>query len=329
MGKKGVEDMISELEIFIDNCKYSPLSTNKILVPKDEIASMLNELRLKLPSEIDRSKKIMRNKEAILTDARNRADALLQEANEEANRLVAESQIVELANIQANEIVSQAQQQAASIVKAAQDEENELRLGAMLYTKTQLDNIKKYIDSTLEAEKTNYEHLIASLENDNFVVNTNAEEIDSQIRMMQGENPASEDTLPEAGRGTSAAEPAGSMTSAAQPIGQTGAVTSNTQPIGQIGGVASAAQPMGQAGGVASNTRPMGQPMTQAMSMQRVPHVSNPVADAASVVQQALAEHAMAAQVSALNTVGVMEEDIPKPRSMGTVVDGAAQDPLW
>ena len=329
MGKKGVEDMISELEIFIDNCKYSPLSTNKILVPKDEIASMLNELRLKLPSEIDRSKKIMRNKEAILTDARNRADALLQEANEEANRLVAESQIVELANNQSNESVSQAQHQAASIVKEAQDAENQLRLGAILYTKTQLDNIKKYIDSTLEAEKTNYEHLIASLENDNFVVNTNAEEIDSQIRMMQGENPASEDTLPEAGRATSAAEPAGSMTSAAQPMGQTGAVTSSTQPIGQIGGVASAAQPMGQAGGMASNTQPMGQPMTQAMSMQRVPHVSNPVADAASVVQQALAEHAMAAQVSALNTVGVMEEDIPKPRSMGTVVDGAAQDPLW
>lgn len=53
MGKKGAEDMITELEIFIDNCKFSPLSSNKIMVPKDEIGAMLDELRLKLPSEIE------------------------------------------------------------------------------------------------------------------------------------------------------------------------------------------------------------------------------------------------------------------------------------
>lgn len=29
MGKKGVEEMIDQIEIFIDNCKYQPLSQNK------------------------------------------------------------------------------------------------------------------------------------------------------------------------------------------------------------------------------------------------------------------------------------------------------------
>lgn len=187
MGKKGAEDMITELEIFIDNCKFSPLSSNKIMVPKDEIGAMLDELRLKLPSEIERSKKIMRNKEAILTDARNRADQMMYEANEEAKRLVAEHQIVELAQMQANEIVQMAQAQAAEIIGAAQKEADEVRLGAMYYTQGQLENIKKYINATLEAEKTNYTHLIESLENDAFVVNTNAEEIDNQIRVMTGE----------------------------------------------------------------------------------------------------------------------------------------------
>ena len=27
MAKKGIEEMISEIEIFIDNCKYQPLSS--------------------------------------------------------------------------------------------------------------------------------------------------------------------------------------------------------------------------------------------------------------------------------------------------------------
>ena len=58
MGKKGVEEMIEQIEIFIDNCKYQPLSQNKIVVHKDELESMINELKLKLPSEIERCKKI-------------------------------------------------------------------------------------------------------------------------------------------------------------------------------------------------------------------------------------------------------------------------------
>ena len=31
MAKKGIEEMISEIEIFIDNCKYQPLSPVRLL----------------------------------------------------------------------------------------------------------------------------------------------------------------------------------------------------------------------------------------------------------------------------------------------------------
>jgi hypothetical protein len=48
MGKQGVEEMIDEIEVFIESCKYQPLSSNKIIVPKDELERMLNELKLKL-----------------------------------------------------------------------------------------------------------------------------------------------------------------------------------------------------------------------------------------------------------------------------------------
>ena len=57
MAKKGIEEMISEIEIFIDNCKYQPLSSSKIVVPKDDLEQMLNELKLKLPDEIERCKR--------------------------------------------------------------------------------------------------------------------------------------------------------------------------------------------------------------------------------------------------------------------------------
>ena len=37
MARKGIEEMISEIEIFIDNCKYQPLSSSKIIVPKEDL----------------------------------------------------------------------------------------------------------------------------------------------------------------------------------------------------------------------------------------------------------------------------------------------------
>jgi hypothetical protein len=54
MCKKGVEEMIDEIEAFVEGCKFQPLSSNKIVVPKDELERMLSELKLKLPSEIER-----------------------------------------------------------------------------------------------------------------------------------------------------------------------------------------------------------------------------------------------------------------------------------
>ncbi len=190
MGKKGVEDMINEIEMFIDSCKYVAFSSDRISVPKSELEAMLNELRLKMPSELERSKKIMRNKEGIMTDARTRAESIITEASNEARRLVDESEIVTLANIQAEEILKQANQERNSIIEQANAEATEIRLGMMEYTTGMLNDIEKYIQATMEVEKTNYENLIESLQNNAAVIDTNRKEIEEQHRaMLQAQQP--------------------------------------------------------------------------------------------------------------------------------------------
>ncbi len=184
MGKKGVEEMIDQIEIFIDNCKYQPLSQNKIIVHKDELESMINELKLKLPSEIERCKKIMRNKEAILADARTRSDAIITESVNEANRLVDQHQITELANIRANEILEMARNQAQQIVDQASEEATEIRLGAMYYTKDKLTEMRDIFNKIHAMEKENYRTLIESLENDSYVIETNMSEMEANINLL-------------------------------------------------------------------------------------------------------------------------------------------------
>ena len=71
-----IEQIIQEIEEYVDSCKFQPLSTTKIVVNKEEIEEYLRELRLKTPDEIKRYQKIISNKDAILEDAQAKADSL-------------------------------------------------------------------------------------------------------------------------------------------------------------------------------------------------------------------------------------------------------------
>ena len=64
-----IEQIIGEIEEYVESCKFQPLSTTKIVVNKEEIEELLRELRLKTPDEIKRYQKIINNKDAILEDA--------------------------------------------------------------------------------------------------------------------------------------------------------------------------------------------------------------------------------------------------------------------
>lgn len=184
MGKKGVEAIIEEIEIFINNSKHQTLSQTKVVVVKSELLDMLEELKMKLPSEIERCKKIMRNKEQILSDARTRSNAIITESVNEANRLVDQHQITELANIRANEILEMARSQAQQIVDQASDEATEIRLGAMYYTKDKLTEMRDTVAKIHAMEKENYRSLIESLENDNYIFETNISEMETNINMI-------------------------------------------------------------------------------------------------------------------------------------------------
>ena len=67
-----IEQIIEEIEEYIDSCKFQPLSTTKIIVNKDQMDELLRELRMKTPDEIKRYQKIIANKDAILADARTK-----------------------------------------------------------------------------------------------------------------------------------------------------------------------------------------------------------------------------------------------------------------
>lgn len=187
MAKKSIEDVMNEIEDFLNSCKTTALSSNKVVVPRDEFDELFGDLKVKIPAEIDRCKKIMRNKEAILMDARKTADGIIAEATAQANRMVEQTEIMVQANQKAYETVEMARVQANDLLAQAVSEANEIRLGSMQYTNDIMMGIRNYVEATMEAERANYENLVTALNNDYMIANANLEEIQNQIVEFTGD----------------------------------------------------------------------------------------------------------------------------------------------
>ena len=170
-----MEQIIEEIEDYIDGCKPSPISRNKLLVNREQLEELLSELRTKTPEEVKRYQKIISNKEAILADAQAKADQII--AQIQTNELVSEHQIMQQAYAQANEVVQIATKQAQEILDSATNDANNLRMSAMAYTDSQLKSIEDILTGSIETSKARYDSLISSLQQFEDVVAANRAEL--------------------------------------------------------------------------------------------------------------------------------------------------------
>ena len=158
-----IEQLIDELEEYIESCKPKFMSNSEIIVNKDEIDELLRELRMRTPEEITRYQKIISNKEAILNDARAKAQALIDEATVHTNELISEHEIMQQAYAQANGIVATAAKQAREILDKATIEANELRTQASRYTEDRLSELDSIVSSAIQSTNADYDRLIGDL----------------------------------------------------------------------------------------------------------------------------------------------------------------------
>ena len=172
-----IEKCIEEIEDYLDNCKVAVLSSNKILVNREEIEELISDLRNKTPDEVKRYQKMISNKEAILADAQAKADQIIAQAQIQTNELVSEHQIMQQAYAQANEVVMLATKQAQDILDNATNEANSLRMSAMAYTDDQLRGLEDLLITSIKTTKEQYDTLINSLQGYLDVIQTNRSQL--------------------------------------------------------------------------------------------------------------------------------------------------------
>ncbi len=172
-----IERLIDDLEAYIDNCKYQPLSKTNIVVNKDEIDELLRQLRTNTPEEIRRYQRLVSNSEAILNDARQKAENLVQQTAIETNRMVSEHEIMQQAYARADEVVKLATRQAQDILDRATMEANEVRSSSIQYLDDMLASLENMMTTTLNTVNTYYDNFYTTINGYNETIKANRAEL--------------------------------------------------------------------------------------------------------------------------------------------------------
>ena len=165
-----IEQIITEIEDYIDSCKYQPLSNAKILVNKEEIEELLVELRLRIPEEIKKYQ-----------EARSQADAMVAEATAQTNELVNEHEIMQRAYSEANSIIEQANAQAQAIVDSAVIEANNIRQSSVQYTDDMLRSLQTIIKHSMEGAQGRFDGFMNSMQSSYDIVSSNRNELAGSV----------------------------------------------------------------------------------------------------------------------------------------------------
>ena len=182
-----IEQLIGEIEEYIDGCKYQPLSNSKIVVNRDELEELLVELRLRIPDEIKQYQKIISNRDVIMNEARQQADSILQQASDQTNELVNEHEIMQKAYAQANEIINQANMEAQSIVEKAVSDANDIRQSSVQYTDDMLRNLQTIISHSMEGAQGRFDAFMTTMQSSYDVVSSNRQELTGAVMPPQEE----------------------------------------------------------------------------------------------------------------------------------------------
>ena len=199
-----MEQILDELEEYIESCKLVTFSSTKIVVVKDEIDQIIHELRAKIPEEIKQCAKIVSNQEAILQDAEEKREAILNDARQKAeelitktgietDKLVSENEIMKQAYQRAEQVITDASQKAKNTLEDAAVESNNMVNAAVQYTDQSLAFVENILMDSLEAAQNDFVQLQQDIRHYLEVIRGNRSELSTQE--LPAEEPPGDDQI--------------------------------------------------------------------------------------------------------------------------------------
>lgn len=129
--------LVDRLEELIMEGRVIPLST-RVAVDKEPLLDIVDQMRLSVPAEVKKAKRIQQERERIIAQANEEAGRIVRLSKEEADNLVTD-----------HEVAKAAESRSAVIVERAQNEANQIRKDADDYVLEVLSQLEYQLDGLL------------------------------------------------------------------------------------------------------------------------------------------------------------------------------------
>ncbi len=173
----GIERIIEEIENYIEDCKPSAFSASRIVVNKDELMELLDELRKQVPEEVRQYQKIISNQNAILDQAQREADNKIDQADKLQQQMVSEHEIMQKAYANANKVIEDAHLQAQAIVDSANADAAAMKRSILKYSDDMLASLQTITAHMIDSSKQKYDSFMNSLESNYDIVTQNRSDL--------------------------------------------------------------------------------------------------------------------------------------------------------
>ena len=148
-----MEDLVNELQEMVNDAKGMPFANDKVLLNRDTVLDILDEIEDAVPTEVRQAKNIVNDRNQILTQAKREAEEIIKQAEERRKAMINQHEITKQAQAQANEIVSEAKAKAAGIKKATNQYVDDIMKAAEDSLAGQYSEIKRTRQNILDTSK--------------------------------------------------------------------------------------------------------------------------------------------------------------------------------
>ena len=119
-------ETIEMIYSMVSEARRMPLAADKVIIERDTLLGMLEELRDSLPAEIAEAKRLLGAKEEFIANAKREAEQIRKTAEDKARMLVEEEEIVKIAKLRSAEVTSNTEQKCTELRKVANDYVDEI-----------------------------------------------------------------------------------------------------------------------------------------------------------------------------------------------------------
>lgn len=126
---------IDQLEALLNEGVRIPLTT-KVIIDEDECLNVIDQLRVSIPAEIKRAKRIQQEGQKFVAQGQEEAELIVKRAREQAIRMIEEE-----------DLRTQVEEQVNAIIADAMKEAEQIRQGADAYAMSVLSDLEARISS--------------------------------------------------------------------------------------------------------------------------------------------------------------------------------------